>query len=117
MPPMITIIPMKCLKVWWSLFWLSLGLMLYTTVMRKYKLSLRDITLQMASISRQTKGRKDHRGHAYGNSFSECLNVVILISFLVYRHIYVVDLFDHSVHVLERKEDNALASLKVNNFQ
>ncbi|XP_042279893.1 serum paraoxonase/arylesterase 2-like [Thunnus maccoyii] len=28
------------------------------------------------------------------------------------RHIYVVDLFDHNVHVLERKEDNALAPVK-----
>ncbi|CAK6960477.1 serum paraoxonase/arylesterase 2-like [Scomber scombrus] len=28
------------------------------------------------------------------------------------RHIYVVDLFDHNVHVLERKDDNALASVK-----
>ncbi|XP_039972569.1 serum paraoxonase/arylesterase 2-like [Xiphias gladius] len=28
------------------------------------------------------------------------------------RHIYVVDLFDHNVHVLERKEDNTLASIK-----
>nr|XP_046255634.1 serum paraoxonase/arylesterase 2-like [Scatophagus argus] len=28
------------------------------------------------------------------------------------RHIYVVDLFDHNVHVLERKDDNALVSVK-----
>ncbi|XP_071325093.1 serum paraoxonase/arylesterase 2-like [Trachinotus anak] len=28
------------------------------------------------------------------------------------RHIYVADLFDHNVHVLERKEDNTLASVK-----
>ncbi|TNN63003.1 Serum paraoxonase/arylesterase 2 [Liparis tanakae] len=28
------------------------------------------------------------------------------------KHIYVVDLFDHNVHVLERKEDNALVSMK-----
>ncbi|XP_070767600.1 serum paraoxonase/arylesterase 2-like isoform X1 [Enoplosus armatus] len=28
------------------------------------------------------------------------------------RHIYVVDLLDHNVHVLERKEDNALVSVK-----
>ncbi|XP_051261572.1 serum paraoxonase/arylesterase 2 [Dicentrarchus labrax] len=28
------------------------------------------------------------------------------------RHIYVVDLFDHNVHVLERKEDNTLVSVK-----
>ncbi|XP_028281465.1 serum paraoxonase/arylesterase 2-like [Parambassis ranga] len=28
------------------------------------------------------------------------------------RHVYVVDLFDHNVHVLERKEDNGLASVK-----
>lgn len=28
---------------------------------------------------------------------------------------YVVDLFDHNVHVLDRKEDNALVSVKVNN--
>ncbi|XP_068425957.1 serum paraoxonase/arylesterase 2-like [Clinocottus analis] len=27
-------------------------------------------------------------------------------------HVYVVDLFDHNVHVLERKEDNALVSVK-----
>ncbi|KAK9513640.1 hypothetical protein VZT92_027156 [Zoarces viviparus] len=28
------------------------------------------------------------------------------------RHIYVADIFDHNVHVLERKEDNALVSVK-----
>ncbi|XP_029307396.1 serum paraoxonase/arylesterase 2-like isoform X2 [Cottoperca gobio] len=28
------------------------------------------------------------------------------------RHIYVADLFDHNVHVLERKEDNTLVSVK-----
>ncbi|XP_023275516.1 serum paraoxonase/arylesterase 2-like [Seriola lalandi dorsalis] len=28
------------------------------------------------------------------------------------RHIYVADLFDHNVHVLERKEDNTLATVK-----
>ncbi|XP_044063538.1 serum paraoxonase/arylesterase 2-like [Siniperca chuatsi] len=28
------------------------------------------------------------------------------------RHLYVVDPFDHNVHVLERKEDNALVSVK-----
>ncbi|XP_034408845.1 serum paraoxonase/lactonase 3.1 [Cyclopterus lumpus] len=28
------------------------------------------------------------------------------------KHIYVVDLLDHNVHVLERKEDNALVSMK-----
>ncbi|KAK2844431.1 hypothetical protein Q5P01_011090 [Channa striata] len=28
------------------------------------------------------------------------------------RHIYVVDLFGHSVHILERKENNSLASVK-----
>ncbi|XP_054478305.1 serum paraoxonase/arylesterase 2-like isoform X2 [Anoplopoma fimbria] len=28
------------------------------------------------------------------------------------RHVYVVDLFDHNVHVLERKDDNALVSVK-----
>uniref|UniRef100_A0A3Q1C2P6 Paraoxonase n=1 Tax=Amphiprion ocellaris TaxID=80972 RepID=A0A3Q1C2P6_AMPOC len=28
------------------------------------------------------------------------------------RHIYVADLFDHNVHVLERKEDNALTRVK-----
>uniref|UniRef100_UPI0037E7699F serum paraoxonase/arylesterase 2-like n=1 Tax=Semicossyphus pulcher TaxID=241346 RepID=UPI0037E7699F len=28
------------------------------------------------------------------------------------RYIYVADLFDHNVHVLERKEDNALVSIK-----
>lgn len=28
------------------------------------------------------------------------------------RHIYVVDLFDHNVHVLERKEDNSVTSVK-----
>ncbi|KAM7382753.1 hypothetical protein PAMP_002470 [Pampus punctatissimus] len=28
------------------------------------------------------------------------------------RHIYVVDMFDHNVHVLERKEDNSLLSVK-----
>lgn len=28
------------------------------------------------------------------------------------RHIYVADLFDHNVHVLERKEDNGLVSVK-----
>lgn len=32
----------------------------------------------------------------------------------LYRHIYVVDLFDHNVHVLERKEDNGLVTVKVN---
>lgn len=37
------------------------------------------------------------------------------IFFLVCRHIYVADVFDHNVHVLERKEDNALVSVKVNN--
>ncbi|XP_045901185.1 serum paraoxonase/arylesterase 2-like isoform X2 [Micropterus dolomieu] len=33
------------------------------------------------------------------------------------RHIYVVDLFDHNVHVLKRKEDNALVSVKVINIK
>ncbi|XP_034554336.1 serum paraoxonase/arylesterase 2-like [Notolabrus celidotus] len=28
------------------------------------------------------------------------------------KYVYVADLFDHNVHVLERKEDNALASVK-----
>lgn len=36
------------------------------------------------------------------------------IFFLIGRHIYVADIFDHSVHVLERREDNALDSVKVN---
>lgn len=43
-----------------------------------------------------------------------CLNFFILIFFVIRRHIYVVDLFDHNVHVLERKEDNALVLMKVN---
>lgn len=33
--------------------------------------------------------------------------------FVIYRHLYVADLFDHNVHVLERKEDNSVASVKV----
>lgn len=34
-------------------------------------------------------------------------------SFVVYRHVYVADLFDHNVHVLERKVDNTLVPVKV----
>lgn len=34
---------------------------------------------------------------------------------LFYRYIYVVEFFDQKVHVLERKEDNSLANVKVAN--
>lgn len=30
-----------------------------------------------------------------------------------FRHLYVVDLFGHNVHVLDRKEDNLLVPVKV----
>lgn len=55
------------------------------------------------------------QGYVYGYSYFQSLHFVILIFFLMYRHIYVADLFGHNVHVLERKEDNALVSVKVNN--
>lgn len=38
----------------------------------------------------------------------------MLLCFLICRHIYVADLLDHNVHVLEQKEDNTLVSVKVN---
>lgn len=34
-------------------------------------------------------------------------------SFVVNRHVYVADLLDHNVHVLERKADNTLVPVKV----
>ena len=30
-----------------------------------------------------------------------------------FRHVYVVNLFAHNVHVLDRKEDNSLVPVKV----
>lgn len=35
---------------------------------------------------------------------------------LICRHIYVADVLDHNVHVLERREGNALVPVKVNNY-
>lgn len=69
----------------------------------------------MESTCHQTKGKNDQEALAHGYICFKYLNVFILTFSLFYRYIYVVEFFDQKVHVLERKEDNSLANVKVAN--
>lgn len=71
----------------------------------------------MASTSRQTKSK--YEAQSYKNSvyvdipLFNLLNISIWYPFGHDRSIYVVDLLDHNVHVLDRKKDNSLVPVKV----
>lgn len=62
----------------------------------------------------QTKGnvisQAYHKRHAYTRAF-KCVHFNFFLT--SYRHIYVADLFDHNVHVLERRIDHGLVFVKV----
>lgn len=70
----------------------------------------------MALISHRTKSKNSMQSNACGDSYLKSQNFFISENILIYRHLYVADLFDHNVHVLEVEDDNALVSVKVNYF-
>lgn len=104
-------------KLLWRCFWRSPGLTLCTTVPKKWKWSPRVITWQMVSTSRQTKSKyeaQSHKNSVYVDiPLFNFLNISIWCPFGHDRSIYVVDLLDHNVHVLDRKKDNSLVPVKV----
>lgn len=71
----------------------------------------------MASTSRQTKSKyeaQSHKNSVYVDiPLFNLLNISIWYPFGHDRSIYVVDLLDHNVHVLDRKKDNSLVPVKV----
>lgn len=108
MRPMIITLPRSLWKLTWNLSWVCPGPTLSTTAQRRSKWSLKDIDLQMESISRQTKSKTEQVFHLL--YLHSCLTFFF---FNNCRHVYVVDLFAHNVHVLDRKKDNSLVPVKV----
>lgn len=81
-------------------------------------MSLRGITLQMASTGLRTKGWQFfHKICSPPNVLKQTISWINHFFVVMNRYVYVMDLLDHKVHVLEMKEDHALDFVKVNHFK